>query len=490
MSALVNGLVAATRRSGLIQERDVIYVKNRLLAMTGATPSDETTNGRIPELVDRLVDEAVRNGLTEDGRSQRDRFAADMMDQFMPRPSEVERVFYDKYATDPVMATDYFYRLSTDSNYIQTERTKQNISYQVDTRYGMVDITINVSKPEKDPKEIAQQKSVKKEGAPYPKCLLCVENEGYEGRLDHPARANHRLVPLELGGEEWYMQYSPYVYYDEHCILLSGEHRDMRIDRSSFVRLLDFVEKFPHYFAGSNADLPIVGGSILSHDHYQAGRYTFAMAEARETGRFSFEEFRDVSGHTLLWPLSVIRLRSQNQNSLVACADRVLSTWRNYSDEACHILAHTDAPHNTITPIARKKGEFFELDLVLRNNRTTSEHPLGLFHPHADVHHIKRENIGLIEVMGLAVLPARLQAEMDEVKRFIVGETDNVQDLHQDWACELKRAYDGRENIERFIEMAVAEKFVKGLEDCGVFKLDENGQRGLQRFIQVIQSRD
>lgn len=490
MSALVNGLVAATLKSGLIQGRDVIYVKNRLLAMMGATPSDETTNGRIPELVDRLVEEAVQTGLTEDSQSQRDRFAADMMDQFMPRPSEVERVFYDKYATDPVMATDYFYRLSTDSNYIQTERTNQNISYQVNTKYGAVDITINVSKPEKDPKEIAQQKSVKQEKIRYPKCLLCIENEGYEGRLDHPARANHRLVPLELGGEEWYMQYSPYVYYDEHCILLSGEHREMRIDRSSFVRLLDFVEKFPHYFAGSNADLPIVGGSILSHDHYQGGRYRFAMAEAREIGQFTFEKFPDVNGHTLHWPLSVIRLRSQNRTSLVACADHVLSIWRNYSDEACHILAHTDAPHNTITPIARKKGAFFELDLVLRNNRTTSEHPLGLFHPHADVHHIKRENIGLIEVMGLAVLPARLQTEMEEVWRFIVGEVNDVQNIHREWAFELKQAYDGRENVERFVEVAVAEKFVKGLEDCGVFKLDENGQRGLQRFIQVIQSRD
>lgn len=487
MSRWINGLVEAAIEADLIQSRDRTYARNRLLDLLNETPADEVASGSIVHLLDRLIDGAVETGMIEDFVAEREILGARLMDVFVPSPSVIEQVFYQKYNEDKQAATNYFYTLSENSNYIQTERIKKNISYKVETAYGAIDMTINMSKPEKDPKEIARQKQSGASGAGYPTCLLCVENEGYAGRLDHPARTNHRIVPLELGGENWYLQYSPYVYYNEHCILLSEEHRDMVIDRGTFTRLLDFVGKFPHYFAGSNADLPIVGGSILSHDHYQGGQYTFTMADAKERETFVFEEYPSITGASLQWPLSVIRLKGKVQADLVACATHILETWRGYSDQENDILAETDAPHNTVTPIARMRDEVYELDLVLRNNRTTDEHPLGIFHPHADIHHIKRENIGLIEVMGLAVLPARLKEELEAVISFVETGSATVVPMHQAWAEELRDRYDGKEDARAFVYEAVGHKFVRGLEDCGVFKLTATGDAGLRRFIKVCQ---
>lgn len=489
MNAYINGLVREAERHELITSRDAIYCRNRLLDLLETTREDvPAADGTIPELLEQVTARAVERDLIEDFLEAKEILAAKVMDVFVSKPSDVEYMFRLKYYDDPVKATDYFYQLSQASNYIQTARIAKNISYDVETAYGPLDITINMSKPEKDPAEIARQKLMKRsEGdASYPKCLLCVENEGYAGRLDHPARTNHRVVPLRLGGQPWYLQYSPYVYYNEHCILLSEEHRDMVIDRGAFERLLDFVDKFPHYFAGSNADLPIVGGSILSHDHYQGGRYEFAMAKTEEL--FPLElNAPSVEATYLKWPLSVIRLRGNDKERLLEAATLVLDEWRGYSDETLDILAATDQPHNTITPIARKRGDAFELDLVLRNNRTTEAHPMGLFHPHEDVHHIKRENIGLIEVMGLAVLPARLKAELQEVVRYVSGEPADVAPMHQAWADELKETMDG--DVETHVFREVGKKFLKGLEDCGVYKQDEAGYEGVKRFIASIRQK-
>lgn len=486
MNAYIDGLIREAERHELITSRDAVYCRNRLLDLLETKHEDvPAAEGTIPELLERVAAQAVERDLIEDFLEAKEMLAAKVMDVFVSKPSDVEYMFRLKYYDDPVKATDYFYQLSQASNYIQTARIAKNISYEVETRYGSLDITINMSKPEKDPAEIARQKLLKPaEGdASYPKCLLCVENEGYAGRLDHPARTNHRVVPLRLGGQPWYFQYSPYVYYNEHCILLSEEHRDMVIDRGAFERLLDFVDKFPHYFAGSNADLPIVGGSILSHDHYQGGRYEFAMAKTEEL--FPLElNAPSVEATYLKWPLSVIRLRGNDKERLLETATLVLNEWRSYSDETLDILAATDQPHNTITPIARKRGDAFELDLVLRNNRTTEAHPMGLFHPHEDVHHIKRENIGLIEVMGLAVLPARLKAELQEVIRYVNGEPANVAPMHQAWADELKTTVDG--DVETYVFREVGKKFLKGLEDCGVYKQNEAGYEGVKRFIASV----
>ncbi|WP_445002584.1 UDP-glucose--hexose-1-phosphate uridylyltransferase [Exiguobacterium alkaliphilum] len=486
MNAFINGLIREAERHELITTRDAVYCRNRLLDVLETTHEyAPATEGTIPELLELVTKEAVERNLIDDFLEAREMLTAKVMDVFISKPSDLEYMFQLKYFDDPVKATDYFYRLSQASNYIQTARIAKNISYEVETTYGSLDITINMSKPEKDPAEIARQKLLKPaEGdASYPKCLLCVENEGYAGRFDHPARANHRVVPVRLGGQPWYFQYSPYVYYNEHCILLSEEHRDMVIDRGAFERLLDFVDKFPHYFAGSNADLPIVGGSILSHDHYQGGRYEFAMAKTEELFPLDLNT-PTVEAMYLKWPLSVVRLRGMDKERLTEAATLVLTEWREYSDEALGILAATDQPHNTITPIARKRGNAFELDLVLRNNRTTEAHPMGLFHPHEDVHHIKRENIGLIEVMGLAVLPARLKAELQEVVRYVNGERADVAPMHQAWADELKVNVDG--DVETYVFREVGKKFLKGLEDCGVYKQDEAGYEGVKRFIASI----
>lgn len=388
------------------------------------------------------------------------------------------------------MATNYFYSLSKHSNYIQMERIKKNIHFKTETTYGQLDITINLSKPEKDPEQIKRERATK-QAVKYPKCLLCAENEGYIGRTGHPARSNHRIIPVSLQDETWYLQYSPYVYYNEHCILLAKDHRSMKINQATFTRLLAFVDKFPHYFIGSNADLPIVGGSILTHDHYQGGHYTFAMEQATPIDDFRLDSYPNVGGQLLKWPLSVIRLTANNQQELVDCATHILATWRTYTDESVGIIAQTEETiHNTITPIARMRDGQFELDLVLRNNRTTVEHPLGIFHPHQDVQHIKKENIGLIEVMGLAVLPARLQTELSEVKQFLLGEDCQVTANHQQWAQQLKEKYGVQQNAEitdEIIETELGNKFTRVLEDAGVYKQTKEGITAFKRFIQALQ---
>lgn len=487
MNAYINGLIAEAQHQELISRRDTVYCQNRLLALLDVMYEDvPRAEGTIPELLERLTEEAAARQFIEDFLEAKEILAGKVMDVFVSKPSDLEYMFQLKYFDDPTKATDYFYHLSQASNYIQTARIAKNISYKVDTAYGELDITINMSKPEKDPAEIARQKLLKPAAGAtaYPKCLLCLENEGYIGRFDYPARTNHRVIPVRLGGQPWYFQYSPYVYYNEHCILLSEEHRDMIIDHGAFERLLDFVDKFPHYFAGSNADLPIVGGSILSHDHYQGGRYDFAMAGTEELFPLALKAFPSIEATYLKWPLSVIRLRGGDKDKLTEAATLVLDHWRVYSDESHYILAHTDQPHNTITPIARKRGDVFELDLVLRNNRTTETHPMGLFHPHADVHHIKRENIGLIEVMGLAVLPARLKSELQEVVNYVKGELASVEPMHQEWAETLKATVSG--DAETHVYREVGLKFLKGLEDCGVYKQNEVGFEGVKRFIDSI----
>lgn len=486
--AYVEELIRKAWQAGLIEKRDQVYARNRLLALLKQNdfikPEENVSALTIPELVERLTEEAEAKGIVPPFLEDKEIFAADLMNIFVSKPSQIAHSFWERYSVDPQQATDFFYSLSEASNYIQTKRIAKNVSYKAATDYGELDITINLSKPEKDPAEIARAKLRPEPETHYPKCLLCVENEGYEGHANHPARANHRIVPVTLGSEEWFLQYSPYVYYNEHCILLSGEHRDMKIDRAGFDRLLDFVHQFPHYFAGSNADLPIVGGSILTHDHYQGGRYEFAMAKAKEEYVFSMKQFPSIQGVTLYWPMSVIRLKSGDRSELAAAAEYVLSAWKAYDDEACGIRSCTgDTPHNTITPIARKRGAFFELDLVLRNNRTTEEHPMGLFHPHADIHHIKRENIGLIEVMGLAVLPARLKEDLAQVAAFVAGGSEQVKSEHRDWAKELRLTYDSRVDAEEFVRQAVAAKFLRGLEDCGVFKQTKEGKDGFSRFL-------
>ncbi|WP_046179556.1 UDP-glucose--hexose-1-phosphate uridylyltransferase [Domibacillus tundrae] len=489
--AYVEELIYKAQKAGLIEKRDHMYTRNQLLALLKrddfTEPVKDVSDLSIPDLVEGLTDDAIERGIVQPFLEDKEIFAADIMNIFVSKPSQIADMFWESYQASPQQATDFFYNMSKSSNYIQTKRIAKNVSYKASTDYGEIDITINLSKPEKDPAEIARAKLRPEPETNYPKCLLCVENEGYEGHANHPARANHRIIPAALSGEEWFLQYSPYLYYNEHCILLSGEHRDMKIDRAGFDRLLDFVRQFPHYFAGSNADLPIVGGSILTHDHYQGGRYEFAMARAREDMSFSMEHFPTVEGVTLYWPMSVIRLKSEDQSELAAAADHVLTSWKTHDDEACGIESFTgETRHNTVTPIARKRGSLYELDLVLRNNRTTDEHPLGLFHPHADIHHIKRENIGLIEVMGLAVLPARLKEDLAAVKAFVSGGIGQVKEEHQEWAEELRSVYDGQENAEEFVRQAVAAKFLRGLEDCGVFKQTKEGKAGFVRFLERL----
>ena len=480
----IETLVERAIEAGLIDEQDRIYCRNRVLARLQKldfTEPKRLSPDAIPDVLERLTDHAVEAGLIEDLLEERDRLAADIMDGFVSKPSEVARRFETLRAKDVTEATDFFYQMSRASNYIQTKRIANNITYAAPTRYGTLDITINLSKPEKDPREIARALSHPAPETNYPKGLLAVENVGYSGHVNHPARANHRVVPLTLGGQAWSFQYSPYLYYNEHSILFSNEVRDMVIDRGAFERLLDFVGQFPHYFAGSNADLPIVGGSILTHDHYQAGRYRFAMDDAKTTATYQSERYDQVEIETLHWPLSVVRLRSAKREQLVMLANQLLSYWRDYADETSEIVPYTDETrHNTVTPIARRRDGRYELDLVLRNNRTNDEHPDGIFHPHADVHHIKRENIGLIEVMGLAVLPARLKTELEDVVRYVAGEDVNVAPIHEAWANSLKAKSGDAEHIVR---QGVVDKFVKGLEDAGVFKQTAVGQERFDHFM-------
>ena len=409
----------------------------------------------------------------------------------LPRPSEVIRRFYAFYKESPQKATDFYYKFSCDSDYIRRYRIKKDMKWTVPTEYGNLDITINLSKPEKDPKAIAAAKNAK--SSAYPKCLLCRENEGYAGRLNHPARQNHRIIPVTIQSEEWGFQYSPYVYYNEHCIVLNGQHVPMKIEHNTFCKLFDFVKQFPHYFVGSNADLPIVGGSILSHDHFQGGHYEFAMAKAPVERSFNVREFEDVEAGIVKWPMSVIRLRAADTDRIIALADVILDKWRAYTDEASFIFAETDGePHNTITPIARKRNDRYELDLVLRNNITTKEHPLGVYHPHASLHHIKKENIGLIEVMGLAVLPVRLKKEMEQLKEAILVGRDLRSDeelaKHADWADEFIGKYDKIDgsNIDEIVEKEIGLVFMQVLSDAGVYKRTMQGQEAFDRFIKTL----
>ncbi|MDC3418113.1 UDP-glucose--hexose-1-phosphate uridylyltransferase [Aquibacillus salsiterrae] len=490
----VSQLVAKGVEAEFIQPRDTAYVRNQLLGLLELDSFEEepstSTSKDIPDLVEVLVDYAVSKQVIEDILDEKEKLSANLMNCFLPQPSVVQDKFYQLYQEASEKATNYFYEFSKNSNYIQMKRIAKNIHYKTKTEYGELDITINLSKPEKDPEQIKRERETKQTSIPYPKCLLCAENEGYAGRIGHPARSNHRIIEVPLEGESWFLQYSPYVYYNEHSILLAEEHRDMKIDRAAFARLLAFVEKFPHYFIGSNADLPIVGGSILSHDHYQGGRYPFAMTKAKDAFTFALKAYPDIKASVVKWPLSVIRLQSTDKNSLIKAASDILAKWKKYSDPTVDILSDTDGtPHNTITPIARIRDSKFELDLVLRNNRTTEEHPLGIFHPHEDVHHIKKENIGLIEVMGLAVLPARLKDELAEIKKFLLGEANKVEDYHKEWAKQINQTHQARltrENVDQILEDELGAKFSKVLEDSGVFKTNQIGREAFQTFLHTL----
>ena len=492
----IRKLVAYGVSAGLVPTEDIVFTTNRLLELFGLDELEDADNSvtmdvsELEEVLGRMCDFAYEKGLmAENTVTYRDLFDTKIMSMLMPRPSEVIHKFWELYEKEsPEAATDYYYSLSCDSNYIRRYRVSRDKKWIAPTKYGDLDITINLSKPEKDPKAIAAAKNAKQSG--YPKCLLCKENEGYAGRVNHPARQNHRIIPLTINQTEWGFQYSPYVYYNEHCIVFNSKHTPMKIERATFGKLLDFVEQFPHYFVGSNADLPIVGGSILSHDHFQGGHYEFAMAKAPVERSFIVEGFEDVAAGVVQWPMSVIRLSGENTERIIALADRILEKWRSHTDEEAFIYACTDGePHNTITPIARKRGEKYELDLVLRNNITTEEHPLGVYHPHAKLHHIKKENIGLIEVMGLAVLPARLKDEMAHLKEAMLAGKDLRADeelaKHADWVDEFSTGYEkiDASNIDAIIEKEIGLVFMQVLEDAGVYKRTEEGQKAFDRFL-------
>ena len=490
----IKKLVCYGLEKELFTGRDRIYVTNRILEILNLDEYDceeEFTDVNLEETLNELLDFAVEKGLIEDSIVHRDLFDTKLMGAMMPRPSEVTDRFGELYKKSPKAATDYFYRLSCDSDYIRRYRVEKDIKWVTATEYGDLDITINLSKPEKDPKAIAAAKNAPQAG--YPKCMLCRECEGYAGRLNFPARQNHRVIPVKINDSDWCFQYSPYVYYNEHCIVFNAKHTPMAIKRDTFKKLLDFVKQFPHYFVGSNADLPIVGGSILSHDHFQGGNYTFAMAKAKVEYPLSFAGFSDVEAGILKWPMSVIRLSSPDSDRLIALADKILKAWRGYTDESAFIFAETDGePHNTITPIARKKGDRFELDLVLRNNITTEEHPLGVYHPHKELHHIKKENIGLIEVMGLAVLPARLKNEIALLQDAILEnkdiKNDDLLSKHYEWAEEIRAKYDHitKENIDKIIKDEIGIVFAKVLEHAGVYKRTPEGISAFKKFAESV----
>ena len=489
------GLLNYAEEKGLIEACDRTYCHNRLLQMMQLDAPDEgdtALEATLPELLKVLTDSAVERKLIADGVVTRDLFDSLLMEAVTPFPHEVRRRFAEKYAESPQSATDWFYSFSCDTNYIRRDRIARDRKWVYNGPYGALDITINLSKPEKDPRAIAAAKLLPQ--TDYPKCQLCAENEGYAGRLNHPGRSNHRLVPLKIAGEDWFFQYSPYVYYNEHCIVFNSKHSPMKIDRAAFEKLFSFLGQFPHYFVGSNADLPIVGGSILSHDHFQGGHYEFAMAKAPIEEAVSFQEYPDVTAGIVCWPMSVLRLRGADPERVIDLAERVLNCWRSYSDESVFILSETDGvPHNTITPIGRRRGEDYELDLVLRNNITTEEFPLGVYHPHQELHHIKKENIGLIEVMGLAVLPSRLLTELDVLKAAMLSGADLRADertaAHADWAEEiLKRRPFHEKNADAVLQEEVGAVFEKVLEDAGVFKRDAEGRTAFRRFISRVDS--
>ena len=480
--------------TGLTPECERIYTTNQLLEIMQLDDYEEpaeTTAATLEEILDVLLADACSRGLTQDSVVYRDLFDTKLMNALMPRPSQVREAFWKEYKESPEKATEYFYKLSQDSNYIRRYRVCKDMKWMTATEYGDLDITINLSKPEKDPKAIAAARTQKQSG--YPKCLLCIQNEGYAGRVNHPARQNHRIILITINQSQWGFQYSPYVYYNEHCIVFCGEHSPMKIDRSTFVKLFDFVGQFPHYFLGSNADLPIVGGSILTHDHFQGGHYEFAMAKAPIETPVTIPGYEDVEAGIVKWPMSVIRIRHNDRERLIDLADHILKAWRGYTDETAFVFAETDGElHNTITPIARKVGDTFELDLALRNNITTEEYPLGVYHPHQDCHHIKKENIGLIEVMGLAILPARLKKEMELLKDYILNKKDirsNADiEKHADWVDEFLPNYTdiNEENIDDILKKEVGKVFVRVLEDAGVYKCTPEGREAFGRFIKTL----
>ena len=492
----IKKIVAYGISARLIQPEDEIFMINQYLDLFGLDEYDDPDIDDekivLVDILNALTDEAFEKGIIQsDDIVTRDLFDTKLMGIMTPRPSAVQKTFNTYYEKGPKYATDYFYELSENSNYIRKDRIQKDKKWTVDSPYGVIDITINLSKPEKDPKAIAAAKNAKQSA--YPKCQLCIENEGYAGRMNHPARQNHRIIPITIHGSRWGFQYSPYVYYNEHCIVLNGEHTPMQINRDTFAKLFDFIRQFPHYFVGSNADLPIVGGSILTHDHFQGGHYTFAMERAEMEQEFTIPGYEDVEAGIVKWPLSVLRIRSKDEKRLIDLATHVLANWRGYTDEAAFIFAETDGePHNTITPIARKVDDTFELDLTLRNNITTEENPLGVYHPHACYHHIKKENIGLIEVMGLAVLPARLKEELELLEEYILSGKDIASnekiEKHAAWVAEFLPKYEklDKDNIQEVLRKEVGNVFVHVLEDAGVYKCTPEGRDAFMRFINTL----
>jgi len=489
----IDSLVSYAMNAGLAEPVDHQVLTNRLLdllRLDDYTPSDELLSEDLEEILAGILNFAVEKGLCDDGITARDIFDTRIMGAITPMPREVIGIFDHLYAEDPVKATDWYYKFSCDTDYIRRYRIAKDMRWKYANEYGELDITINLSKPEKDPKAIAAAKNAPQTA--YPKCQLCVENEGYAGRMNHPARSNHRIIPIEVCGQPWCLQYSPYVYYNEHCIVFNSQHVPMKIDKSAFEKLLDFVRVFPHYFVGSNADLPIVGGSILSHEHFQGGHYEFAMERAPIEANVSFRGYEDIQASIVKWPMSVIRLNGSDPARIADLADKILTLWRAYSDEAVGVVAFSDGePHNTITPIARRRGEAYELDLVLRCNITTQEHPLGLFHPHADKHNIKKENIGLIEVMGLAVLPSRLKAELHSLAEAIVAGkdigSDEVLSKHAAWTAKLQQEHSfTAENALDILMQETGKVFSAVLEDAGIYKNTPAGKEAFHRFIDHV----
>ena len=493
MKAALDALIRYGLDKGLIHPGDETYVFNRLLEILRLDEAEESGTAAPESLADILTvltDDAVRRGLVDDNITARDLFDTALMGALTPWPHEVRERFAALYADSPRTATDWYYQFSCDTNYIRRDRIAKDLKWVYESDYGPLDITINLSKPEKDPRAIAAARLAPQAG--YPKCLLCSENEGYAGRMNHPARQNHRIIPLTIADSPWFWQYSPYVYYNEHCIVFNSCHTPMKVDKAAFRKLFDFITLFPHYFVGSNADLPIVGGSILSHDHFQGGHYEFAMAKAPVEQELCFAGYDDVQAGIVKWPMSVIRLTGEDRERIVELADKILGCWRGYTDEAAVIFAETDgAPHNTITPIARRRSSAYQLDLVLRNNLTTDEYPLGLYHPHQELHHIKKENIGLIEVMGLAVLPSRLKTELASLREAMLEGRDLRSDpalaTHADWAEEiLRRREFTAENAEKVLQEEVGRVFMLVLEHAGVYKRNEAGRAAFLRFANYV----
>ena len=487
----IKQLVTYALDCGLIEKEDEIYCTNRLLECLGldeySEPQTPVKKAELEEILASLLDFAAEKGIIKNDVTSRDLFDTKLMSVFVPRPSYVKDKFYALYEKSPKEATDFYYKFSRDTDYIRRYRVSKDLKWKSESEYGELDITVNLSKPEKSPEEIAAAKKAKQSG--YPKCLLCPENEGYAGRTNHPARQNHRIIPITIDGNEWGFQYSPYVYYNEHCIVFNKKHTPMKIDKAAFRKLFDFVKLFGHYFIGSNADLPIVGGSILSHEHFQGGNYEFAMAKAPVEKNYTVKGFEDVEVGRVKWPMSVIRISGKDTDRLTELADKILTAWRGYTDESCFLFAETDGEkHSTITPIARKRDGKFEMDLVLRNNITTDEHPLGVFHPHKELHNIKKENIGLIEVMGLAVLPSRLKTELAEIEKALLDGSD-IRDnetiaKHADWVASFKDNYIfTSENTKEILQNEVGKVFAKVLEHAGVYKRDEKGFAGFDRFM-------